>query len=227
LTGRVFAAQRRIRLSDTDASGRLRLDAVARYLQDVAADDVADAGWSPDEHVWVVRRTHVDVEAPFRSDAAVELRTWCSGVAGAAAARRYSLAGDAGGRIEAESVWIHLDHDLQPLRLGERFLAVYGPSADGRRASTRLELPPAPLDSARPWPLRATDVDRLGHVNNAAYWIPVEEAWNGRLSEPAGILLEYRRPIDLGDEVAVEQTENALWLRVGADVRAAAAILPR
>ena len=37
--------------------------------------------------------------------------------------------------------WIHLGPDLQPQRLGERFLAVYGESAAGRRASTRLELP--------------------------------------------------------------------------------------
>jgi len=111
LSGRVFEAHRPIRLSDTDAGGRLRLDAVARYLQDVAADDVADAGWSPDEHIWVVRRTDVRVFEPFVNDAGVSLRTWCSGVAAAAAARRYSLAGNAGGRIEAESIWIHLDHD--------------------------------------------------------------------------------------------------------------------
>ncbi len=39
----------------------------------------------------------------------VELTTWCSGVAAIAAGRRWSLAGTAGGRIEVDSVWIHLD----------------------------------------------------------------------------------------------------------------------
>jgi hypothetical protein len=34
-----------LRLSDMDARGRLRLDAVARYLQDVASDDVDETGW--------------------------------------------------------------------------------------------------------------------------------------------------------------------------------------
>ena len=100
---RVFEARRRVRLSDTDAGGRLRLDAVARYLQDVASDDVADAGWAADEHVWVVRRTLLDVVRPFLGDEEVELATWCSGVGAAAAARRTSIAGDRGGAIEAES----------------------------------------------------------------------------------------------------------------------------
>ena len=32
--GRVYGSQRRVRLSEMDAAGRLRLDTVARYLQD-------------------------------------------------------------------------------------------------------------------------------------------------------------------------------------------------
>jgi len=141
VTARRFSAQRPIRLSDTDSRGRLRLDAVARYLQDVAADDVLDAGWSPDEHIWVVRRTELIIRHPFLEDTAVELTTWCAGISAAAAARRTTLAGDSGGRIEAEMTWIHLGRDLQPERLGERFIAVYGESANGRKASTRLVLP--------------------------------------------------------------------------------------
>ena len=39
-SGRTFRVSYRIRLSDADATGRLRLDAVARYLQDAAIDDV-------------------------------------------------------------------------------------------------------------------------------------------------------------------------------------------
>jgi len=226
VTGRRFAAERRIGLSDTDAAGRLRLDAVARYLQDVASDDVADAGWEPDEHVWVVRRTHLEVTRPFGSDHAVSLETWCSGISSAAAARRYSLAGDRGGRIEAESIWIHLDRDLRPLRLGERFLSIYGPSAAGRRASTRLELPAPEGLRGSAWPLRTTDVDRLGHVNNAAYWAPVEEAWAGRLHGRLGAVLEYRRPIDLGERVELAREGDLLWLVVAGEVRSTARLDP-
>jgi acyl-ACP thioesterase len=220
---RRFAARRPIRLSDTNAEGRLRLDAVARYLQDVASDDVADAGFRAEDHVWVVRRTELEVAAPFAKDEHVTLETWCSGVAGASAARRTSVAGDRGGRIEAESIWIHLDHDLAPKRLDERFLAVYGASAEGRRPSTRFTLaPPRAEASTRGWPLRPTDEDRLGHVNNAVFWIPVEETWAPRLGVPLRVVLEYRRPIDVEEEVLLAVDGAALWLLVGDDIRAAA-----
>jgi acyl-ACP thioesterase len=228
VTARRYSARRPIRLSDTDAAGRLRLDAVARYLQDVAADDVADAGWSPDEHIWVVRRSELEVERPFLTDTAVELTTWCAGVAAAAAARRTTLAGDRGGLIEAEMVWIHLGRDGQPERLGERFLAVYGESAAGRKASTRLVLrgPPAAVPGSA-WQVRSTDVDTLGHMNNAAYWAAVEECWAGRLATPARLVLEYRRPIDRFEEVVVSEADGRLWLTVGDEVRAAAGLSSR
>ena len=225
MTARRFSAQRPIRLSDTDSNGRLRLDAVARYLQDVAADDVLDAGWSPDEHIWVVRRTELIIRHPFLEDTAVELTTWCAGISAAAAARRTTLAGDSGGRIEAEMTWIHLGRDLQPERLGERFIAVYGESANGRKASTRLVLPgpTVPVTEAA-WQIRATDLDRLGHLNNAAYWAAVEELWGRRAAAPGRAVLEYRKPIDEGEEVCLAQAGDHLWLTVRSEVRAAAAL---
>lgn len=220
---RRFTTRRRISLSDTDATGRLRLDAIARYLQDVASEDWLDAGFDHDSHVWVVRRTELEVQQAFRPEDGIELATWCSGVAGSAAARRYSIHGDAGGRVEAESIWIHLDHDLRPKRLDERFHDVYGISAGGRRAPTRFTLPDPPRTGrGSPWPLRTIDGDRLGHVNNAAYWAPLEQLWGDRLEAPAHVTLEYRQPIDLTDEVFLAHADNLVWLVVGVDVRAVA-----
>jgi acyl-ACP thioesterase len=223
MTPRLFRSSRTIGLSDVDASGRLRLDAVSQYLQDIASDDTMDAGWAPDSRFWVVRKTELEVVTPFRDDHAVEIETWASGVAAAAAARRYTLRGARGGHIEAESVWIHLDAELRPLRLGERFLSVYGESAAaGPRPSTRLTLPAPAVAPSREWPLRVTDIDRLGHVNNAAYYEPLEEVWAGRLDGRLRVVLEYRQPIDLGDRLQVSEDGDAVWLVVGDEVRAAA-----
>jgi acyl-ACP thioesterase len=225
VTARRYAAERPIRLSDTDAKGRLRLDAAARYLQDVAADDILDAGWSPDEHIWVVRRSELRVEQPLVDDTRVELVTWCAGIAAAAAARRTTISGDRGGRLEAEMIWIHLGRDGRPERLGERFLSAYGASAQGRKASTRLSLPGAPPDAtALVWQVRMTDIDTLGHVNNAAYWAAVEQLWAHRFDAPATVVLEYRKPIDEQDDVSLAHSGGNLWLTVGSDVRAAAAV---
>jgi acyl-ACP thioesterase len=223
--GRVFRSSRRIRLSDTDTTGRLRLDAVARYLQDVATDDVADNGSGSPDDLWIVRRTVVDVVEPFVGDDVVELATWCSGVGSAAAARRTSIAGDGGGRIEAETIWIHLDRAQRPARLRPWFHETYGEACGGRRASTRLELADPPRGATRrAWPLRATDVDVMGHVNNAAYWEAVEEALAPRLRGRLVATLEYRAAIDPGEQVELVTASDDVWLVVEESVRSAAAV---
>lgn len=227
MSGRVFRARRTVGLSDVDEAGRLRLDTVARYLQDIASEDVTDAGWPPDEHVWVVRRTVLDVLEPFRDDRVVELETWCSGVAASAAGRRTTLRGDRGGRLEAESLWIHLDRNGRPERLKPEFLDVYGASAAGRRVATRLVLPDPPADARRcGWPLRRTDSDRLGHVNNAVSWAAVEEVAAGRLGGRLHAELEYRQPLDVGDAAAIAAAGDGVWLLAGGDVRSAARLDP-
>jgi acyl-ACP thioesterase len=215
-----------------DATGRLRLDAIARYLQDAATDDVEETGWGAPEHLWVLRSIRIDVVAPCLEDTRVAITTWGSGFSALAAARRWSLEGDRGGRVEVDSVWIHLGPDARPARIGEGFDA-YKEAAAGRSASTALTLPQPTRDAPRtPWPLRATDVDVLGHVNNAAYWHAVEHCLAGGetvdLRRPARALFDYRHPIDLGDSVELvelsDDSRYALGFVVGGIGKAVASV---
>lgn len=207
-SGRTFRVGYRVRLSDADVTGRLRLDAIARYLQDAAVDDASETGWGAPEHLWVLRSVRIDVLAPFLDDGCVEIVTWGSSLSSLAAGRRWSLSGDAGGVAEVDSTWIHLGPDARPARIGAGFDA-YAEATQGRVASTRLTLS-APLDGTRVgWTLRSTDVDRMGHVNNAAYWAAVEERLvenhpDLRLSYRAR--LDYRHPIDLGEDVELVES---------------------
>ena len=216
-SGRTFRTSYRVRLSDADADGRLRLDAVARFLQDAATDDVEETGWGAPEHLWVLRAVRIEVVAPFLEDTRVDVVTWGSSFSSLAAGRRWSLGGDAGGSIEVDSTWIHLDRNARPARIGAGFDG-YAEAAQGRIASTKLTLAPPTLDAKRvAWQLRATDVDRMGHVNNAAYWAALEHRLAGRgpnLREPLRAQLDYRHPIDLGDEV--ELVERVYGRRYGA-----------
>ncbi len=230
--GRIFSTRRRVRLSDRDERGRLRLDGMARFLQDVAIDDVEETGWGAPEHLWFVRSMRVDVLTPFVADREVDLRTWCSGMASIAAGRRWSLHGDAGGCIEVDSVWIHLGPDATPARL-EGF-GVYEEATAGRRVTTKLGLPEPSADATRrAWPLRATDIDVHGHLNNAVYWQAVEERLLETGPDPARplrALLDYRRPIDLADPVELAETRRGGGLElafvVREDCRAAARLEP-
>jgi len=214
-----------------DATGRLRLDAVARYLQDAATDDVEETGWGAPEHLWVLRSIRIDVLQPLLEDRKVDLATWSSGYSALAAARRWSLVGDRGGRMEIDSVWIHLRPDARPARISTGFEA-YAEAAGGRSASTRLTLPDPPAAAPRSsWPLRVTDLDVLGHVNNAAYWSAVEHCLQRREPDvrlPIRARLDYRHPIDLDEDVQlaeyVDQGQFGLAFVSGEVVKAVACV---
>jgi acyl-ACP thioesterase len=219
--GRLYTASRKVRLGDTTAGGRLRLDALSRYLQDVANDDAMDAGLEA-ALAWVVRRVVVELtDAPKLGDV-VDLVTFCGGTGGRWAERRTRVS--VGGEVaaEAQALWVHLDPATgRPAPLGEDFLAIYGEAAGGRTVRPKLiHRPPPDGADRRAWPQRAVDVDVLGHVNNAVALEAVEQVLDGR--SPSAVAVEYRDPIDPGDRVELVTSGGDLWLTVGADVRVSA-----
>lgn len=235
--GRVFTARRRVRLGDVSPGGRLRFDALARYLQDVSSDDTADAQLAGDM-AWVVRRTLVEVDVPavFREE--LTLRTFCSGTGSRWAERRIAISGEHGAHVEAASLWVFVDADSgRPARLPAQFHELFGPTAAGREVSARLRHP-RPPDGAtgEPWPLRSTDFDVLGHVNNAAYWAAVEEQLARRrdrhdLRGRVRAELEFGAGVERGqqvDVVAVDAPDGALsvWLAAAGVVAASAVVRP-
>lgn len=225
--GRQVTGRRRVRLSDVTADGRLRLDATARYLQDVAADDVDDAGIVG---AWVLRRLVLALGAPPRFRDEVLLTTFCSGFGPRWAERRTTLAVDGEPRVEAVAVWVYVDETGRPAPLRDWFFDRYAEAAAGRRISSRLRHPAPPrggLDRRR-WPLRASDVDVLDHVNNAASWEAVEDEWWRRAPQRTltRAEMEYRAPVDLGDPVdlctVAEPDGLRCWLTSGDEVRTSA-----
>ena len=178
-SGRVFRRERRVRLGDVDSTGRLRLDAVARYLQDVATDDSDDLG-SLEARAWVVRRTLVEQNRAMRNSEDLSLVTFCSGMGNRWAERRVSMTGASGGSVEAVTLWVHLDPVTgRPKTLPEDFVAAYSEPSGGREVTARqLHEPVVPGDDdvhTMPWWPRVSDIDVLNHVNNAVAWEVVEQ----------------------------------------------------
>ena len=216
--GRVFRLPATAGLGDAAPTGRVRLDALARWLQDAAWADAADSGLA-DEGAWFVRALRLEVARFPRFGEACEVATWCSGTGALWAERRTTVTGDGGARVEAGAIWVHMEADgSRPRPLPEGFDGFYAEAAGGRRVRARLRHPADPPDGAtrEPWRFRAADLDLAGHVNNAVYWTVVEEqlATGADPPEPFTVELEHRGPADAGDAL-VRRDAAQTWVCAG------------
>jgi acyl-ACP thioesterase len=218
VVGRHFMAERTVRLGDVDPDGELRLDATARYLQDVASDDALDA--QIDNALgWIVRRTMIRVHEPAVVNEHLHLTTFCTGAGRSWAERRTSIVGEHGGHSEAVSLWVQLDITTgRPARLGPEFDAVWGEAAGGRVVSSKLSLPGSPSEEARsrPWAFRRADLDQFGHVNNAAHWVVLEEILQTEGVDRRGTAeMEYPAAGDVGVEMQLVVDGRSVWVVAG------------
>src|SRR5262252_10093839 len=139
--GRVFTAGYPIRRTDVTPDGRLRLDALARYLQDVAEDDVADSGLA-EPYDWLVRRSALTIRGWPRRDQRLRLATFCSATGPRWAERTTTVTAGGADLVQARMLWVAVDRVIgEPCQVGPDFHRLYGPAAQGRRVSVRLSHP--------------------------------------------------------------------------------------
>jgi acyl-ACP thioesterase len=205
--GRVFTEPVRPGLADCAPSGRIRLDSLARFAQDIAYAD-ADAVGLSQTATWVVRRTRMRVERFPRFGESLELATFCSGLGRMWAERRTTVSGLGGSEVELVSLWVHLDTATgRPTPLSDEELTVWAESAGGRKVTARLRhSSPEGTEERFPWRFRATECDVAGHINNAAYLQPVEEELLAGGDGDIGSIdveIEYRSPAQPGEKLVL------------------------
>jgi acyl-ACP thioesterase len=228
--GRTFTGAMRPGLADCAPSGRIRLDALARWLQDLAYADVEDAGLAQTA-VWVVRRMRIRVNRFPRFGEDFGLVTFCSGLGRAWAERRTTAIGDGdagddsdagenggsggSGQVEAVALWVHLDPDSgRPTPFSDLEVARWGDAAAGRRVTARLRHPPPPAsgNDATLWRFRSTECDIADHVNNAAYWQPLEEELlAGPDLRRIDVEMEFKTPAQPGEKSIVRAGQRR-WI---------------
>lgn len=229
-----FSTRRRVRTGDVDPQRRLRLDSVARYLQDIAADNLDATGHARTDPFWIVRRTVIDVIEPISWPATVGLQRWCSGLSSRWANMRVRLTVEdpedpdgmpapgttapgpltpRGGLVETEAFWINVTAAGLPARISDSGMASLAGTTDihrlrwvGLTQDCPPERPGEPQD--RPHLLRSTDFDPLQHVNNAAYLAVVEDELLQHpdlLQRPHRVVIEYLRPVTPGATMTVRR----------------------
>jgi acyl-ACP thioesterase len=215
--GRMYSSRVKPGLADVTPSGRARLDALARWIQDVSYADMEDAGLA---HlaVWVIRRMRIRVARFPRFGERFVLQTFCSGLGRMWAERRVTIAPEGGGEsnVEAVTLWVHLDTSGQrPTPLLPEEIATFEEAASGRRVTARLRHPrPHAVAEQRSWRFRHIDCDLAGHVNNSAYLQPLEEdLLSDGQPEPErlDVEIEFRSAAQPGEKLVLSDG-RLLWI---------------
>jgi acyl-ACP thioesterase len=222
--GRRHETLSRVRLSDVGPSGLLRLDGVARTLQDVATDDW-DACGIDTTFNWLARRTAFRFVGDHWPAYEEHLRsvTWCAGTGAAWAERRTNVYTGEEKVFEAASLWVPVDAQGFPQRIPAQFHEIFGLAMGGRKISGRVDASTPPDDAqSRPFALRRSDLDVIGHVNNAAVWHAVSECVEAPV---AYVEVVHRGSLEGSDEVTLATSGTGLWLLVNGDVRVSAHVV--
>jgi len=236
--GPIFVKSRPVRTGDIDVAKQVRLDAVARYLQDIGNDNIEAAGAIDTHPLWIVRRTVVDVVRPAIWPEELTMTRWCSGFSTRWANMRVRFDGSNGALMETEGFWINISAESgMPTRMSDDFMRPLEESTDEHRLKWKrvlAENAPEADDAGvldTPFALRATDIDPFDHVNNAVYWQAVEEVLSARIelrTVPHRALIEYLSPIVSSDDVVlrsrVDDKTVTVWFLVGEALRAVAQV---
>ncbi|MBX9642047.1 MAG: acyl-[acyl-carrier-protein] thioesterase [Mycobacteriaceae bacterium] len=230
-SGYVYQTGWRLTTSDIDEHMSLRLDGVARYIQEVGAEHLADAGLAEVHPHWIVLRTVIDVIEPIKLPSDITFRRWCAALSTRWCSMRVRLEGSAGGRIETEGFWLCVNKDtLTPSRLVDDCIERFGSTTENHRLKWRPWLTEQVQNGTEtPFPLRRTDIDPFEHVNNTIYWHGVHEILSQfpeLKTAPYRVVLEYRSPIKSDEPVTILSGQHGDVVRmqftVGSDVRASA-----
>jgi acyl-ACP thioesterase len=230
-TGYVYRTSWPVTTGDIDGQLHLRLDGVARYIQEAGAENLVDAGEAEAHPHWIVNRTVIDVVEPIEWPNDVTLSRWCSALSTRWCTMRVDLVGSGGGRIETEGFWIAINKDtLTPARVSDTLTEKFASTTTEHRLKWRPWLEnPTGVDTITPFALRRTDIDIFAHVTNTAYWHAIHEVMAQHpdvCTAPYRAVVEYRRPIQFGEDVTLQSVRRGdevhIALAVGDDVRAKA-----
>ncbi|MFT4125026.1 MAG: thioesterase [Gordonia sp. (in: high G+C Gram-positive bacteria)] len=235
---RYFEARYRVRTGDVDQQMRVRLDAVARYLQDMANDNIDATDLGITDPFWIVRRTIIDVLAPISWPGSVVGQRWCGALSTRWTNMRVTLTSEhetnrfnpaqrAPGLIETEGFWINVNDSGMPSRISDRMLEFLTEQTDEHRLRWRSmnpETPPADVDLPdREHVLRTTDFDPFKHLNNAAYLEAVEDELDAHpdlVAGPHRLVIEYLRPITPGTPIWLRRVRESdrllVWMLIPA-----------
>jgi acyl-CoA thioester hydrolase len=187
----VYTAEVVVRQDELDPFGRLHPAVYLRYLAHAAVEASTAAGYDAAWYasagaMWFIRRSTFAVLRPATLGERLVIRTWVEDFRRVRSHRSYEMRGaDGEPRVTARTDWVYVDAATgRPRRIPPEMEQAFG--VDGvpsqERAAFAAPPPPAAPALAR-HRVRVSEVDSVGHVNNAVYLDLLAQATLDALAE--------------------------------------------
>jgi acyl-ACP thioesterase len=175
-------AEYRVRFDEAGPDGKMRSSTYLRWAQDLAWRHSEAAGLARDWYrqrslTWLIRAVELDVATDLDFGTAVTVSTEVIGFRRVWARRRTTFVGADRGGISATALtdWVLLGESGLPARVPDEISQRFAGAA-ATFSPLRVNLPEAPRGASwREFAVRLSEVDPMGHVNNAAYIDYVDE----------------------------------------------------
>ena len=200
----------RIRFSEADENGRLKLTSLVDYFQDCSTSQSEDVGFGVKRllemrRVWVVNSWQIDIERLPRFGERVSVGTITYDIHGFIGMRNFFMTTDAGERLAAaNTVWSYLDLDTgEVVRVPAEMSEAYGidEKLDMEYLSRKIPFA-ATADTEKRPAIRVMpeNLDSNGHVNNGQYIrLAMNAAYGGEQPGVSRLRAEYKKQTHLGD----------------------------
>lgn len=160
-----------------DMFKQCRPSALLGYLQEAATLAALDLGASGPEVLdkynclWMIARMWVEMDKPLYWNEPFTVRTWHRGAAGASSYRDFDILQDGRPIGQGVSTWVLVDADSHKLFRMKQLTEFQG--TDGGELCKDIKLHrvkmPEVFDSREERPMRYSETDINGHVNNVHY----------------------------------------------------------
>jgi acyl-CoA thioester hydrolase len=221
----------RVRYYECDAFGHLNNANYLRYMQEVAFDASAAAGYDLARYNemschWLIRETDIEYLRPIQYGDTVEVKTWVADFLRVRSQRAYEFCLTGTGTLVARgrTDWVFVNSKTSlPTTIPDELTKAFYPEGLPDKFPVREVFPSAPPPPAGVFRMNRKvtwqDIDSAQHLNNASYLNYIEECamqviaahgWpiQRMLSEGLAILIrrhqiQYLRPAVLDDELVL------------------------
>lgn len=205
----MYTFRSRVRYSETDPSGRLRIDALMDYLQDCSAfqSEDLDLGiqWLKDQDMgWIVNYWQIDISSLPRLGDEIVIGTSPYAFKGFMGLRNFMIATPEGERIvQANSVWSLFNMKKQfPVRVLDIMKERYQlfPKFDMEYTPRKIAVPEEAGESLADIYVGENMLDSNDHVNNVQY-VRAAASFLPEGVQITRLRVEYLQQAHLGDTI--------------------------